>query len=126
MTTPDQARATIDRYVDRHTAGDIDGILTCFAPDATAEDPVGTDAHVGTDALRAFFEGTHALCDRLELELTGPVRVALPWVALPMRAISHIGDDALVVDIIDVMTFDEDGLITEMKAYWSFDDTHPL
>jgi steroid delta-isomerase len=126
MTTPEQARATLDRYVDRHTAGDIDGILTCFAADATAEDPVGTDAHVGTDALRAFFEGTHALCDRLELELTGPVRVALPWAAVPMRAISHIGADALVVDIIDVMTFDDDGLITEMKAYWSFDDTHPL
>ena len=126
MTTPAEVRATIDRYVERHSAGDIDGILACFAPDARAEDPVGTAAHVGTDALRAFFEGTHALCDRLELELTGPVRVALPHAAFPMRAISHIGGDALVVDIIDVMTFDDDARVTEMKAYWSFEDTHPL
>jgi steroid delta-isomerase len=120
MTTPDQARATVERYLDRHTAGDIDGILSCFAADAVAEDPVGTPPHVGTDALRAFFEGSHQLCDRLELELTGPIRTPVPWAAFPMRAHSHIGDDVITVDIIDVMRFDDEGRIVEMKAYWSF------
>jgi steroid delta-isomerase len=87
---------------------------------------VGTDPHVGTDGLRAFFEGTHAMADSLELQLTGPVRVAAGWAAFPMQAISHIGGNGLVVDIIDVMRFDEDGRIAEMTAYWSFDDTRPL
>ncbi|HKY14255.1 MAG TPA: nuclear transport factor 2 family protein [Microthrixaceae bacterium] len=121
MITAAQARATIERYVDRHTAGDIDGILECFSADAVAEDPVGTPPHVGRDALRTFFEGTHALCDRLDLELTGTIRVAGANAAFPMKANSHIGDDVISVEIIDVMTFDDDGRITTMKAYWGFE-----
>ncbi len=125
---PDAAtlRATVERYVERHTAGDIDGILSCFAPTATAEDPLGTPPHVGTDGLRTFFEGTHSLADRLELKITGLIRVAGPnAAAFPMQAISTIGDVTLVVEIIDVMTFDDDGLITDMKAYWAMEDAHP-
>lgn len=126
---PDAAvmRATIERYVERHTAGDIDGILSCFAPDASAEDPIGTPAHVGTDALRAFFEGTHSLADRLELKITGLIRVAGEHTAaFPMQAISTIGDMTLVVEIIDVMTFDDEGRITDMKAYWAMEDARSL
>jgi steroid delta-isomerase len=126
MPDPAVMRATVERYVERHTAGDIDGIVACFAPDASAEDPIGSPAHVGTEALRAFFEGTHSLADRLELKLTGLIRTAANFAAFPMQAISTIGDMTLVVEIIDVMTFDEDGRITDMKAYWSMDDAHPL
>lgn len=121
MITPAAARATVERYVERHTAGDIEGILTCFAADARAEDPVGTDAHVDTEGLRAFFTGSHELCDRLELVLTGPIRVAGSFAAFPMQAISYIGDDVVTVDIIDVMELGDDGLITDMKAYWGFE-----
>ena len=125
---PDAAvmRATVERYVERHTAGDIDGIVACFSADASAEDPIGSPAHVGTDALRAFFEGTHSLADKLVLEITGPIRTAGDFAAFPMQAISTIGDMTLVVDIIDVMTFDEQGLITDMKAYWAMEDAHTL
>jgi steroid delta-isomerase len=125
---PDAAvmRATVERYVERHTAGDIDGILGCFTADASAEDPIGSAPHVGTDALRAFFEGTHSLADKLELKITGLIRIAGDFAAFPMQAISTIGDMTLVVEIIDVMTFDEQGLISDMKAYWAMEDAHPL
>src|ERR1700753_1106490 len=107
MPDPATIRATGERYGDRHTAGDIDGILSCFAPDARAEDPIGTEPHIGTEALRAFFEGSHALADRLELVITGLIRVAgTHAAAFPMQAISHIGEMTLVVEIIDVMPFD--------------------
>lgn len=125
---PDAAtmRATIDRYVERHTAGDIDGIVACFTPDARVEDPVGSDPHIGTDAVRAFFAGTHAMADRLELQLTGPVRAAAGQAAFPMQAISTIGDMTLVVDIIDVMVFDDEGRIADMRAYWAMEDARTL
>ena len=38
-----------------------------------------------------------------------------------MQAISHIGDDTVVVDIIDVMELDDDARIVDMKAYWGFE-----
>lgn len=125
---PDAAamRATVERYVERHTAGDIDGIVGCFAADARVEDPVGSEPHVGADALRAFFSGTHAMADRLELKLTGPIRAVAGEAAFPMQAISTIGDMTIVIDIIDVMTFDDDARITAMRAYWAMEDAHGL
>jgi steroid delta-isomerase len=123
VPTPQQRRTTIHRYVEAHTAGDLDGILACFAPDATVVDPVGSEPHHGSDALRAFFEGSHALADRLELRLTGPIRCAGDdEAAFPMQAVSTIGELTVTVDIIDVMRFDPEGRVTEMRAYWSMED----
>lgn len=115
-------RTTVQTYVERHTAGDIDGIVGCFRADARVEDPVGTDAYVGEGAVRAFFVATHDMCDRLELELTGPIRVAGHRAAFPMVARSHVGTSVLELDIIDVMVFDEDAKVAEMYAYWNIDD----
>ncbi len=115
-------RARVERYAERHTSGDIDGIVACFAADAHIEDPVGSSAHVGADAVRGFFTSTHDLCDRLELTLTGPIRVAGGTAAFPMMARSYIGTMVMEIDIIDVMVFDDDAMVTEMYAYWSMDD----
>jgi len=81
-------------------------------------DPIHEPAPVGTDSIRAFFTGTHQLADSLDLQLTGPVRAVDRFVAFPMRAVSTIGEMKVAVDIIDVMTFRDDGLIGDMKAYW--------
>ena len=43
-----------------------------------------------------------------------------------LKAISQIGDMTLVVEIIDVMTFDDDGKIQTMLAYWAMEDAHPV
>lgn len=118
---PDAAtiRSTVERYVESHTAGDVEGIVACFAAGARVEDPVGSEPHVGTDALRTFFATVHSMADSLELRLTGPIRVAADQAAFPMQAISRIGDTTMEIDIIDVMSFDDAGLVTDMRAYWS-------
>lgn len=115
-------KQAVQSYVDRHSAGDIDGIVALFADNATAWDPVDSDPHVGIDAVRSFFEGTHKMADRLTLTITGPVRCAGNFAAFPMTARTEIGDFRLELDIIDVMTFDDDGKIVEMKAYWNMAD----
>ncbi|MEZ5321175.1 MAG: hypothetical protein R2698_03665 [Microthrixaceae bacterium] len=43
-----------------------------------------------------------------------------------MTARSVVGDIVMEVDIIDTFVFDHDGLITEMRAYWSMDDARTL
>jgi steroid delta-isomerase len=128
MSTPDAdaIRSAIASYTERHSAGDVDGVVALFTPDAHVEDPVGSAAHVGHDAVRAFFAGTHELCDRLELVLTGPVRVAGQRAAFPMVARSHVGDLTMEIDIIDVMVFDDEGRVAEMYAYWNMDDARTI
>ncbi len=126
MADRDQMKAAIETYVDRHTAGDIDGIVALFSDDVVVWDPVGSDPHTGPDALRAFFQGTHDMVERLELELTGPIRCTAEFAAFPMTATSHIGDFHLAIDIIDVMTFGDDGKIVEMRAYWDMADARQL
>ena len=45
----------LSRYVAFVSAGDIDGIVSLYAPDATIEIPVGGGVHRGIDAIRAFY-----------------------------------------------------------------------
>lgn len=39
-----------------------------------------------------------------------------------MQAISVIGELTVTVDSIDVMRFDPQGRVVEMRAYWSMED----
>jgi len=126
MSDATTIRATIDRYLSSHSAGDIDGVVACFAPDAVVEDPIGTQRHHGSDELRAFFSGTHELCDSMRLDLTGPVRVVGRNVAFPMMAVSKIGEMTMEIDIIDVMVFDDEGRIAEMYAYWDVNEARTV
>ena len=118
-------RATVDAYCAAFTAGDQDAYVALFAPDAWIEDPVGTPRHEGPEALAAFFAQSSSLADSIELRRTGPVRVAVGECAFPMQARPVIGGDTYAVDIIDVMTFDDAGKITTMRAFWDPAEMHP-
>jgi len=126
MPTVEHMKATVEAYATAHSAGDVDGIAALFAPDAVVADPVDQPAHHGRDSVRAFFAGTHEMVDAMELQVTGPIRAVDRFAAVPLRAVSTLGGAKLVVDIIDVFTFGDDGLIADMRAYWSSSDIRPL
>ena len=84
------------------------------------------DPHVGAEGIRAFFTGTHDMVDSLTLTGTGPIRCAGNFAAFPMTVLSVMGDFRLELDVIDVMTFDDDGKICEMKAYWNMADSRQV
>jgi steroid delta-isomerase len=118
-------RATIDKTIDAYlaafSAGDKDGWVQLFAPDAWIEDPVGTPRRTGREAIGAFFDEMFTVPDSIELRPLG-IRIAVDAeAAFTMQARARIGDDTFVVDIIDVMTFDPEGKITTMRAF--FDPT---
>ena len=118
-------RATVDAYRAAFGARDVDAYLGLFADGAWIEDPVGTPRHEGADALRAFFEQTTSMADAMELRLTGPVRAVAGECAFPMQARPVTGGATLVVDIIDVMTFEDTGKITTMRAFWDPAEMRP-
>ena len=114
----DTIRDTIDRYTSCFTAADKDGFLACFAADAWIEDPVGTARREGTASIAEFWDQNQAMADSVELRRTGPVRVAAGEAAFPMQARPTIGGTTFCIHIIDVMTFDDDGRIATMRAFW--------
>jgi steroid delta-isomerase len=124
--TAEQITTTIDAYVRAFSAGDRDGYLGLFAPDATVEDPVGSDVAIGAAGIGAFWDGVRAMASDIQLERTGTARIAAGQAAWPLRATTVLGDVRLAVDIIDVMAFDDEGRITSMRAYWDPADMAPV
>ncbi|HVM96325.1 MAG TPA: nuclear transport factor 2 family protein [Candidatus Acidoferrales bacterium] len=119
--TAEHIRKVLQSYVDLMTAGDHEAIVALYADNATVEDPVGSEPRRGKEQIRELYRNASG---RVRLELEGRVRVVSNIGAAAMLAYPA-GMENMVVDTIDIMTFDEDGLITSMKAYWSPDTIHP-
>ncbi len=118
--TAEHMRDVLARYVDCLSRGDSDGILALYAKDAVVEDPVGSPPLRGA----AIAEMYRNAAGKVRLELDGRVRVAANSAAAPMIG-RPVGMPGMVVEIVDVMTFDDEGKITSMRAYWSPDTIRP-
>lgn len=111
MEAQDKIRA-VEQYVEAFANTDIDIIRRMYADNATVEDPVGTPVHEGLDAICTFYEG--ALKAGAKLALTGTPRCAGNAVAFSFQ----VTMPGMLIDVIDVFEFDEDGKVASMKAYW--------
>jgi steroid delta-isomerase len=124
--TNEQIIGTIDRYVAAFCADDRDSYVALFSSDATVEDPVGSGVCTGPDEIGAFWDSVHGLASSIALERRGAPRIAAGEAAWNLRAVSDLGDVKVFVDIIDVMTFADDGRITSLRAFWDMGDMAPL
>lgn len=109
----DHIRKTIENYLAFMNAGDADAIAELYAEDARVEDPIGTPAFEGREAIREFYAKA---AGNVKLEATGNPRVAAGEAAFPMRVV--VGPSQLI-EVIDVMAFNDAGLIQTMRAFWS-------
>jgi steroid delta-isomerase len=116
--TPDQVKATVDRYLATFSANDREGWLDCFTDDGTVEDPVGSDVRKGRDAIGEFWDTSRSLADDITLHLVQGPGGAGGEYAFAMEAHAKVGDGTMVVPTIDVMTFADDGRITSQRAFW--------
>lgn len=126
MTTEEQMRTALQAYIDRFAAKDGGGLAALFADDAQIEDPVGGGKIVkGRAAIDEFYRGAVEVVDRLEL--AAPIR-ASHGTAAAMAFDIHLtyGDSRTIIRAIDVMTFDDDGKIVDMKAYHGPGDVEPV
>lgn len=114
-------REKIETYMARFSAEDREGWLDLFADGAWIEDPVGTPPRNGREEIGAFWDETHQVPDKIELVPLGIVNVVGDEVAFTMQARATLGDQVFGIDIIDLMTFDDSGRITTMRAF--FDPT---
>lgn len=116
MPSPDQIHATVARYLEVLADGTADEIAACYAPDATVEDPVGSEPHRGRAAITEFYAPLEAV--KCETKLL-TIRVAADSAVFHFLIRTRLPDRTVDIEPIDLMTFDAEGLITSMRASWS-------
>jgi len=114
MPTREEIIATVEAYVGAVGRQDVEATLACFADDARQEDPVGTPANVGIEAIRTFFE--KAFRGSFTTHLTGPVLVTGDHAAFNFRIEVPTAGDPLEVRVVDMARFDADARIADLRA----------
>ena len=117
MPTSDAMKAAMQAYIDTYNGGDAEAVTALYTEDATIEDPVGTPLRHGRATILEFYR--YSISTGAKLFLDAPIRGSHGNSAA-MAFSAKIGD--LVVRVIDVMTFDELGRFTSMRAYFGPDD----
>jgi steroid delta-isomerase len=114
MPSRDDIEKTVRQYVEAVGRQDLEATVALFAEDARQEDPVGSPANVGRDAIRTFFE--RAYRGSYSTTLTGPLLVTGDHAAVHFTITVPTDGEPIVVRVVDLIRFDDDGLIAELRA----------
>lgn len=121
-STADKIRA-IETYIASYGAGDLDGVVSVFADDATVEDPVGTPPIVGGDAIRTFM--ARGIAMGAKLTLLGAIRCAGEYAVFPFVVTLHVKGKPTRIEVIDQFRFNDAGKVVEMRAFFGTENiTH--
>ncbi|MEJ5055800.1 nuclear transport factor 2 family protein [Sphingobacterium sp. MYb382] len=115
--TEEQLHIAMQTYIDALNKKDIQQIISLFADGGTIEDPVGSTIEGASAGLTRL---VGALPVDATFTLDTPIRTSHDGsgAAFAMTVILNHEGKQLTIHSIDVMQFDEKGLITEMKAYY--------
>lgn len=109
----------VKRYLELVASGSAADIVDLYADDATLEDPVGSDEIRGRDALLAFYGAIEGLTMHTNLVT---LRTCAGQAAFHFEVVTEVGEQKYTMAPLEVMTFDEAGKITSMRAFWSDGD----
>lgn len=123
MVSAEHITDTVHRYLELVANGTAEQIADLFAADATAEDPVGGEVHIGRQAICGFFKNIESLPRQTELL---SLRVAGHEAAFLFAITIGPEGGRMRIEPIDVMVFDGDGKVASMKAYWSPANVTPV
>jgi steroid delta-isomerase len=116
MPTEKQLHDAMQGYLDALNRADVEAITALFADGATIEDPVGTGVHPAGEGLARL---VGALPEGSTFTLDSPIRTShANGAAMAFTVRTEVDGVPVMIHSIDVMQFDEDGLITEMRAYY--------
>ncbi len=123
MPSAEHIESVVRRYLDLVANGTATDIADLYAADATVEDPVGGEVHIGRHAIQGFYKNIEGAPKETEL-LT--LRVAGHEAAFMFGITVGTGEQRIRIEPIDVMVFDGEGKIAAMKAYWSPANVTPV
>ncbi|MEO3784453.1 nuclear transport factor 2 family protein [Actinocorallia sp. B10E7] len=116
MPSQEQMKVALQAYVDGFAKGDAESVIALFAENAVVEDPVGTPEKRGEE-IAEFYRNAVGAGAKLILE--GPIRGSHGSSAAMAFTVEMPG---MKIFVIDAFTFDDEGKVTSMRAYWGPDD----
>jgi len=122
MSTPEDNAKTVNTYLELAAQGRTDDIVDLYAEDGTVEDPVGGEVHIGREAIRGFYSMIPAGDNATEMFT---VRALGNEAAFYWALTVDLGGNRVRIEIISTMTFNDDGKIASMKAYWGPENIKP-
>ncbi len=123
MPSAEQIESVVHRYLELVATGTADEIAGLYADDATVQDPVGGETHIGRHAIHGFYKAIESTPRETELLA---LRVAGHEAAFMFAITVGAGEHRIRIEPIDVMVFDAERKIAAMKAYWSPADVTQL
>lgn len=123
MDNPTMKKA-LQEYVDAFNANDLERLMSLFSDEARVEDPFGSPPKTGRKEVEAFY-GESMSGANLEL-LAAPRGSHSNAAAITFAVHTKKEGHSIRIDVTDVMTFDANGKIATMHAYWGPDDIQQL
>ena len=112
------AETIVDRYLARHAATDLEGVVALFAEAAIVEDPVGAPVRRGHADIRDFYRETYIRNGPVVFERIGRVLLGADEIALHVRARLARDVDGAWMDVIYLLRVDEARLVRSLRAFF--------
>lgn len=125
MPSEETMRGAMQAYIDHFNQADLSGIVGLYAENATVDDPVGGPTQTGRQEIEAFY--AESLKTGAKLRLSAPIRAShADSAAMAFEVDLELEEGRFRIHVIDVMTFNEAGEFTSMRAYWGPGDMEPV
>src|SRR3546814_8438313 len=110
-------KETMQAYIDGFNRADPAGVAALYADDATVEDPVGGPLKTGKAEITKFYEFSMKTGDKLKI--AAPIRGSHGnSAAMAFDVELNMPEGEAVISVLDVMTFNDAGQFTSMRAFW--------
>ena len=121
---PEAIQATLEAYTEAYRNNDKAALVALYAENCEWTDPVGTPTHYGHDGVAAFWDAARAMADAIVI-VKKDAHICGNEVAMPIEIHATIGGANLIVNGVDIFTFDDDARILVGKAYWDLSQARP-
>jgi steroid delta-isomerase len=108
-------RKSMQTYIDGINKKDPAALLEMYHEDIVGVDPVGTSPFHGLEQISSFYD--QGMADRVDLECS--IRTSFGrTAAMAFTIVFPMNGRKVRIHTIDVMKFDKDGKIVDIKAIW--------